>query len=124
MRTHGSHGPSGLELDEWRKILPNYGQYSIDLCKTIAQLPQRIACGKLIENQLEAYNACRLIPLDKCPGIRPIGIEDGLSADASEKISKRVAMQLNYVLDKNMELSTLYIRLEKHTSNQKLKLSS
>ena len=78
MRTHGSHRPSGLDADEWRKILTNYGQYAIDLCKTIAQLAQRIAREKLTENHLEAYNACRLIPLDKCPGIRPIGIGEVL----------------------------------------------
>ena len=41
MRTHGSHGASGLDADEWRKILTNYGQFSIDLCKTIVQLAQR-----------------------------------------------------------------------------------
>ena len=78
MRAHGSHGPSGLDADEWRKILTNYGQYSIDLCKTIVQLAQQIAREKLTENHLEAYNACRLIPLDKFPGIRLIGIGEVL----------------------------------------------
>ena len=74
MRTHGSHEPSGLDADEWRKILTNYGQFSINLCKNISKLAQRRTREKLTENNLEAYNACRLIPLDKCPGIRPIGI--------------------------------------------------
>ena len=85
MRTHGSLGPSGLDADEWRKILTNYGQYSIDLCKTIAQLAQRIAREKLTENYPEAYNACRLIPLDKFQTSAPLELEkfsDGLSADA------------------------------------------
>ena len=27
-------------------------------------------------NTLEAFVACHVIPLDKCPGIRPIGIEE------------------------------------------------
>ena len=78
MRTHGSHEPSGLDADECRKILTNYGKFSIDLCNTIAQLAQRRARKKLTENHLEAYNACRLIPLDKCPGIRLVGIGEVL----------------------------------------------
>ena len=74
MRISGSHGPSGLDSQEWRRILTIFGQPSTDLCKTIAKITKRIATENLPDEQLEAFNACRLIPLDKNPGVRPIGV--------------------------------------------------
>ena len=37
MRPHGSHGPSGLNANEWRRILTNFGQQSVEISKTIAK---------------------------------------------------------------------------------------
>ena len=31
IKTRGSHGPSGLDSNEWRRILSNFGQSSTDL---------------------------------------------------------------------------------------------
>ena len=38
MRLHGSHGPSGLDTNEWRQILTHFGQQSIEISKTIAKI--------------------------------------------------------------------------------------
>ena len=38
LKTHGSHGPSGLDGCEWGRILTHFNQTSIELCKTIAKL--------------------------------------------------------------------------------------
>ena len=35
MRTHGSHGPSGLDANEWRRFLPHFGQQSVEIAKKI-----------------------------------------------------------------------------------------
>ena len=43
LKTHGSHGPSGLDACEWRRILTHFNQTSIELCKTIANLSYTIA---------------------------------------------------------------------------------
>ena len=33
MRTHGSHGPFGLDANEWRRILTHFGQQSVEISK-------------------------------------------------------------------------------------------
>ena len=71
MKTHGSHGPSGLDANEWRSILKSLTSSSTDLCKTTAKQGIRIAKSHI--SFLLPYNSFRLIALDKCPGIRPIG---------------------------------------------------
>ena len=76
MKTSDSHGPSGLDAQEWRRLLTSFKGSSSDLCKTISKLAYRIATEEL--DFLTSYNSCRLIALDKCPGVRPIGIGEVL----------------------------------------------
>ena len=58
----------------------SYGTGDIDLRKAFAEIVKKICIKKTeinvetIETSLEAFLACRLIPLDKNPGLRPIGI--------------------------------------------------
>ena len=74
MTTHGSHGPSGLDANEWLCIVTLFGQYSVEISKTFAKIAQKISTEILSHELLEPNNTCRLIPLDKDPGVRPIGI--------------------------------------------------
>ena len=74
MTTHGSHGPSGLDANGLRRILTHFGQQSFEISKTLAKIAQKISTEILSHELLEPYNACRLIPLDKNPGVRTIGI--------------------------------------------------
>ena len=85
MRTRGAAGPSGLDAEGWRRILisKNYGLIGKDLRTAIAKMTQVMCSRELNQenenNSLEAYVACRLIPLEKKPsGIRPIGIGEVL----------------------------------------------
>ena len=41
-RTHGSHGPSGLDANEWRRFLTHFGQQSVEILKTIAKIAKKI----------------------------------------------------------------------------------
>ena len=70
MTTHGSHGPSGLDANELKRILTNFGQQSVEISKTLAKIAQKISTEKLSHELHEANNACRLIPLDKNPGVK------------------------------------------------------
>ena len=80
VKTQGGSGPSSMDADGWKQILTSkqFGRSSIDLCKAFPEFIKKI-CS--IENQsafLEAFLACRLIPLDKIPGLRPIDIGEAL----------------------------------------------
>ena len=88
VKTQGGSGPSGMDADSWKQILTSkqFGKSSIDLCKAFAEVIKKI-CS--IENQsasLEAFLACRLIPLDKNPGLRPIGIGEVLRRIAGKVV--------------------------------------
>ena len=73
MTTQGSHGPSGVDTDEWHRWLSNFGQSSTILCRNLASFARRLATEKVNEEVLRPYNACRLTPIDKNPEVRPIG---------------------------------------------------
>ena len=76
LRTRGGSGPSGMDADGWRRILTSnsFGQSSTDICIALANVAKKICVEPDQTNSLEAFLASRLIPLDKNPGLRPIGV--------------------------------------------------
>ena len=49
---------------------------SIDLCEAIAEVIKKLSTADNLLPSLEPFLACRLVPLDKNPGLHPIGIEE------------------------------------------------
>ena len=74
LRTQGAAGPSGIDASGWRCLLSSFYKESTDLCEAIAMLGRRICQNYVDPNGLLAYTSCRLVAMDKCPGVRPIGI--------------------------------------------------
>ena len=74
LKTYGATGPSGLDSAAWRRLCISFKTSSSDLCNSLAALTRRICSSYVDPMGLSAFVACRLIALDKCPGIRPIGI--------------------------------------------------
>ncbi len=74
LHTQGAAGPSGADAMIWRRLCTAFGGKSNDLCSALAACARRICTTYVDPTGLMAYTACRLIPLDKCPGVRPIGI--------------------------------------------------
>ena len=68
LKTHGSHGPSGLDACEWRRTITYFNQTSIELCKSIAKLSYTTASKVLHPEKLTAYHSCHMMPLDKIQG--------------------------------------------------------
>ena len=73
IRTNGSAGPSGLDACGWKRLCTSFQNPSVDLCNSLAVVARRI-CSYVDPEGLAPFTACRLIALDKCPGIRPIGV--------------------------------------------------
>ena len=74
LRMQGSGGPSGLDAFAWRRFCTSFGQASHDLCSALAAVGRRICSSLVSTESIGAFVACRLIPLNKCPGVRPIGV--------------------------------------------------
>ena len=74
LKTEGAAGPSGIDAQGWRRLCSSFQQPSSDLCNALAGVCKRICSTYVDPNDLSALVACRLIALNKCPGVRPIGI--------------------------------------------------
>ena len=73
LHTDGAAGPSGIDARGWRRLCASFQSTSDDLCHSLALLARRL-CTEFVSPGLMALVACRLIALDKKPGVRPIGI--------------------------------------------------
>ena len=74
LKTEGAAGPSGVDAMCWRRLCTAFGEASNDLCSALACTANRICVSYIDPKSLTAYTACRLIPLNKNPVVRPIGI--------------------------------------------------
>ena len=74
LKTKGAAGLSGLDAFAWRRLCSSFKTASRDLCSSLAAVGRRLCTSLVNPEALSAFMACRLLPLDKCPGVRPIGI--------------------------------------------------
>ena len=74
--TKGAAGPSKLDADQYKNILVNnkYKHEGKELREQIAILAKKLATTIIDPNTIDSLICCNLIPLDKNPGIRPIGV--------------------------------------------------
>ena len=74
--TNGSAGPSQTDAEFFRFILThkNFKEEGKKLRNEIAKFARLIASKPFNPDLLDSYVNSRLIPLNKCPGVRPIGI--------------------------------------------------
>ena len=94
MKTKGGCGPSGLDADNWCRILVSnqFGSSFLNLWTSIANFVKHF-CNTNIHlsnsdtvKRLEALTASPLIPLNKNPGVRPIGIGEVLRQIAGKVV--------------------------------------
>ena len=73
-QTNGSAGPSGLNAHAWRRMCCSFKEASDGLCHSLALLARRLCTQFIHPSILAPLLACRLVALDKNPGVRPIGV--------------------------------------------------
>ena len=91
LRMDGAAGPSGLDSAAWKRMCTSFKSTSADLCEALASIARRICSSFVDPKGLSAFVACRLIALDKCPGVRPIGIGETVR----RIIGKAIAFAIN-----------------------------
>ena len=101
MVTQGSHGPSGVDANDWRRWLSHFDQASTNICKALAAFARRLATEQM--HDLTPYNACRLITLDKNPGVRPIGVGEVIRRIIRRNILRCIGNDLK-ILGQNRQL--------------------
>ena len=74
LKLHGAAGPSGLDASAWRRMCTSFQTVSDDLCDALSAVARRLCTSFVDPTGLSSFVACRLIALDKNPGVRPIGI--------------------------------------------------
>ena len=79
-RTKGAAGPSKLDAEQFKNILVSnrYRHEGKELREQIALLARKLATTTVDPSAIEALIACNLIPLNKNPGVRPIGVGETL----------------------------------------------
>ena len=74
--TKEAAGPSDLDAHCWRHLCTSFHSASWELCHSLTLLARRHCVSFVDPIGLSAFLACCLIALDKCPGVRPIGISE------------------------------------------------
>ena len=74
----GSSGASGADSEHWQTVLLRHGAHSSHLRDEVATLSTKMCNQILPWSKVRALVSERLIALDKCSGVRPIGIGECL----------------------------------------------
>ena len=72
----GAAGPSGLDAYAWHRLCTAFKSFSASLCQSLADVAKRLCSSYIDPTTVFPLLACRLIALDKCPGVRLTGIGD------------------------------------------------
>ena len=96
--TKGAGGPSHLDADHFRhKLLSKkFKTEAKELREQIAVLARTVVSTLVDPKSIKALTTCRLIPLNKNPGVRPIGVE---------VLRRIMGKAINWILKDNIQES-------------------
>ena len=90
----GSSGASETDSEHWQTVLLRHGAHSSHLTDEVTTLATKMCNQILPWSQVRALVSGRLIALDKCPGVRPIGIGECLRRIFSKSVSEFTKIDL------------------------------
>ena len=94
----GSARPSGLDAEDWRQMCCSFKDASPHLCNALADTAKCIDVNYVDPWGLEALKECRLIALDKMPGIQPIGVGEVVKRIIGKAILRTVKEDIQRVV--------------------------
>jgi len=97
LRCQGSAGPSGMDAANWRRLCTMFHGSSKQLCSALSAVARRLCTSFVDPDILKPFIACRLIPLSKNPGVRPIGICETLRRIIGKAIMTVVGPEIQSV---------------------------
>ena len=106
---------SGLDAYAWRRLCSLFKLASQDLCHALAAVGKKICSSNVHPEDISTFVACHLIPLDKNPGVRQIGVGEVPRRIIAKAISFSVMtykMQLvhsRYVQDRKVVVRLRYM---------------
>ena len=88
LKTKGRAGPLGYDAEGGKRPYTStqFEDSTTDLCNTFAEVIKKLCTVENLSSSLEAFLACRLMALDKNPGLRPIPVGEVLRRFASKVI--------------------------------------
>ena len=105
LKTTGAAGPSGLDAYSWRRMCTAFKTTSSSLCQSLADVSRHLCSHYVDSTAVSPLLACRLVALNKCPGVQPIGIGDTARRSMLQEFS-------NYVLGRSRNVKQLCIQCE------------
>ena len=91
LRTDGSAGPSGMDAAAWKRLCTSFKTASTEFCDALAATARKLCSHYVDPSGISAFVACHLIALDKCPGVRPIGVGETARRIIGRTIAKAIS---------------------------------
>ena len=104
---------SGLDAAAWRRICTSFQRASSDLRDALSAVARRLCTTFVDPAGLSAFVSCCLITLDKCPGVRPIGVGETVRCIIAKVvlsvIFRRLLVHRSFVLASCQDARQLFI---------------
>ena len=97
LHCQGAAGPSGLDANCWWRLCTMFHGASKQLCEALTAATRRLCTSFIDPTIIRPFIACRLIPLSKNPGVRPIGICDTLRRIMGKAILNVIGAEIQAV---------------------------
>uniref|UniRef100_A0A0G4I3E4 Reverse transcriptase domain-containing protein n=1 Tax=Chromera velia CCMP2878 TaxID=1169474 RepID=A0A0G4I3E4_9ALVE len=93
-RLQGSARPSKFDSTQLRTAVLSLERESRELREELANLATEMGRRVFEWDQVKALMACRLVALDKCPGVRPVGMGEAIRRFLGKAVMKETREEL------------------------------